>query len=54
MILIALWPLAAILAALGLRVLAPRRAPGLFLGPAACTVTVLFIAVAYTTAVWSH
>ncbi|MBZ6258845.1 hypothetical protein KVH22_25350 [Streptomyces olivaceus] len=54
MILIVLWPLAALLAALGLRALAPRRAPGLYLGPAVCTVTVLFIAVAYTAAVWSH
>ncbi|MEW2451217.1 hypothetical protein AB0896_27290 [Streptomyces parvulus] len=54
MILIALWPLAVLLAALGLRALAPRRAPGLYLGPAACTALFICTLAALPAAVWSH
>lgn len=49
-----LWPLAALLSAAGLRALAPRRAPGLYLGPAVCTVAVTTIAAVYVAAVWSN
>jgi hypothetical protein len=49
-----LWPLAALLSAVGLRALAPRRAPGLYLAPAICTVAVLTVAAAYVATVWSN
>ncbi|WP_222440920.1 hypothetical protein [Streptomyces sp. BK340] len=45
--------MAALLGAVGLHALAPRRAPLLYLGPAACTIAVLAIAVLYVTAIWS-
>ncbi|RPE40248.1 hypothetical protein EDD90_3284 [Streptomyces sp. Ag109_O5-1] len=48
------WPLAALLGAAGLHAIAPRRAPLLYLGPAACTVALITLAVAYVAAVWSH
>lgn len=48
------WPTVALVAAFGLRALAPRRAPGLYLAPAVCTVAVLTIAAAYVATVWSH
>jgi hypothetical protein len=47
------WPTAALLAAVGLRALAPRRAPGLYLAPALCTLAVLTLAATYIAAVWS-
>ncbi|WP_328846135.1 hypothetical protein [Streptomyces sp. NBC_00258] len=40
------FPLAALLGAVGLRVIAPRRAPGMYLAPAACTVALLALATA--------
>jgi len=48
------WPLATVLAAAGLCIIAPRRAPGLHLWPVSCTMTALFLAVAYVAAIWSH
>jgi hypothetical protein len=48
------WPLAVLLGAAGLHAIAPRRAQLLYLGPAACTVALITIAVAYTAAIWSH
>ena len=48
------WPVAAILAAVGLHSIAPRRAPLLYLGPAALTVAVLATATLYVAAIWSH
>jgi len=53
MILAILWPMAALLAAVGLHAVAPRRAPLLYLGPAACTVALITLAVASVTAIWS-
>lgn len=49
-----LWPAAALLGAAGLRAIAPRRAPGLFLAPVVCTVALIALVVAYVAAVWSH
>lgn len=49
-----LWPTAALIAAVGLHAIAPRRAPGLYLAPAACTVTLIAIAAAYIATIWSH
>jgi hypothetical protein len=49
-----LWPIAAVLGAAGLCVIAPRRAPLLYLGPAVCTVTLITLAAASVAAVWSH
>lgn len=49
-----LWPIAALLSAVGLHAIAPRRAPLLYLGPATCTVALITIAVLYVTAIWSH
>jgi hypothetical protein len=48
------WPMAALLGAVGLHAIAPRRAPLLYLGPAACTVALITLAVTYVTAIWSH
>lgn len=48
------WPMAALLGAVGLHAIAPRRAPLLYLGPAASTVALIAIAAAYVAAVWSH
>ncbi|MFE2712249.1 hypothetical protein ACFXKI_09725 [Streptomyces mirabilis] len=48
------WPLAALLGGAGLHVIAPRRAPLLYLGPAARTVAVITTATAFVAAVWSH
>ncbi|MET7475091.1 hypothetical protein ABZT17_12120 [Streptomyces sp. NPDC005648] len=48
------WPMAALLGAVGLHALAPRRAPLLYLGPAACTVALITLAVLSVTAIWSH
>jgi hypothetical protein len=50
----AIWPLLAVLSAAGLYAVAPRRAPLLYLGPAACTVAFITLAVASVAAVWSH
>ena len=50
----ALWPMAALLAAVGLHAVAPRRAPLLYLGPAACTVLLLALPIAYIATIWSH
>lgn len=47
-------PIAALLAAVGLHHYAPRRAPLLYLGPAACTTALIAIAAAYVAALWSH
>jgi len=49
-----LCPLAAVLAAVGLHAVAPRRAPLLYLGPAACTVILLALPIAYVATIWSH
>lgn len=46
-------PIAALLAAVGLVRVAPRRAPLLYLGPSACTVALVTLAAAYVAAVWS-
>jgi hypothetical protein len=48
------WPMAALLGAVGLHAIAPRRAPLLYLRPAACTVVLIALAAAYVTAIWSH
>jgi len=48
-----LWPMAALLAAVGLHAVAPRRAPLLYLGPAACTVALITLAAASVAAIWS-
>lgn len=50
----AIWPIAALLSAVALHAIAPRRAPLLYLGPAACTVAIITAAVLYVTAIWSH
>jgi hypothetical protein len=47
-------PIAALLAAVGLHTIAPRRAPFAYLGPAACTTAVIALATAYVAAIWSH
>ena len=49
-----LWPVAALLAAVGLHAVAPRRAPLLYLGPAATTVILLALPIAYVATIWSH
>lgn len=49
-----LCPLAALLAAVGLHSIAPRRAPLLYLGPAACTVILLALPTLYVATIWSH
>lgn len=49
-----LWPIAAFLAAVGLHSIAPRRAPLLYLGPAATTVLLLALPIAYIATIWSH
>lgn len=54
MILAACYPILALLAAVGLHHLAPRRAPGLYLGPAVCTVLLLALPTLYVATIWSH
>lgn len=54
MILSALCPIAALLAAVGLHHLAPRRASGLYLWPATCTVLLLALPTLYVATIWSH
>lgn len=49
-----IWPLAALLGAAGLHAIAPRRAPLLYLGPAAATVILLALPIAYVATIWSH
>jgi hypothetical protein len=49
-----IWPFLALLGAIGLCTVAPRRAPLLYLGPAACTVALITLAVTAVTALWSH
>ncbi|MER5750648.1 hypothetical protein [Streptomyces sp. NPDC002088] len=49
-----LWPLAALLAAIGLCRIAPRQIPGLYLWPATCTVLLLALPTAYVATIWSH
>lgn len=49
-----LWPIAALLGAAGLHSIAPRRAPLLYLGPAATTVAFIALAAASVAAIWSH
>jgi len=48
------WPMTALLGAVGLHAIAPRRAPGLYLSPAVCTVALIAITVTYVAAIWSH
>lgn len=48
------WPLAALLSAVGLHAIAPRRAPLAYLGPAACTVLLLALPAVYVAMIWSH
>lgn len=50
----AVCPIAALLAAVGLVRVAPRRAPFLYLGPPACTVLLLALPIAYVATIWSH
>jgi hypothetical protein len=50
----AVWPIAALLAAVGLHHVAPHRAPLLYLGPAACTTALIALAAVYVAAIWSH
>lgn len=49
-----IWPLAVLLGAAGLHAIAPRRAPLLYLGPAACTVALITLATLYVALIWSH
>lgn len=49
-----IWPTIALLAAVGLHAIAPRRAPGLYLLPAARTVALITAATVYVAAIWSH
>jgi hypothetical protein len=49
-----LCPLAALLSAVGLSAIAPRRAPLLYLGPAACTLALLALPALYVATIWSH
>lgn len=49
-----IWPIAALIGAVGLHAIAPRRAPLLYVGPAACTVAVLSVATIYVALIWSH
>lgn len=49
---LALCPLAAVLSALGLHALAPRRARFLYLGPASCTTALLALAALYVAALF--
>lgn len=49
-----LWPAAALLAAVVLHAIAPRRAPLTYLGPAATTVLLLALPVVYVATIWSH
>jgi hypothetical protein len=51
---VVLWPAAAVLAAVGLHLIAPRRAALLYLGPAACTVALLALPIVYVATIWSH
>jgi hypothetical protein len=48
------WPVLAAIGAAGLFAVAPRRAPLLYLGPAAYTVALITLAVTAVAAVWSH
>lgn len=48
------WPMAALLGAAGLHAIAPRRAPGLYIAPAARTVALITAAVVYVATIWSH
>ncbi|MFF0138524.1 hypothetical protein ACFYRN_19040 [Streptomyces sp. NPDC005227] len=48
------WPMAALLAAVGLHSIAPRRAPLLYLGPAACTAALIALPALYIATIWSH
>jgi hypothetical protein len=48
------WPLLTLLAAAGLCAIAPPRIRSLYIAPVGCTMTVIFLAVAYTAAIWSH
>lgn len=50
----AVWPVAALLSAVGLHALAPRRAPLLYLGPAALTAALISAATLYVATIWSH
>lgn len=49
-----IWPMAALLGAVGLHAIAPRRAPLLYLGPAVCTVALITLAGLYVALIWSH
>lgn len=49
----AVWPIAMLIGALGLHHVAPRRAPLLYLGPAACTTALIALAAAYVAIIWS-
>lgn len=46
-----LWPIAAILAAVGLHSVAPRRAPLIYLGPAAGTAVFICLCAAFAATV---
>ena len=50
----AVWPIAALLSAVGLHAIAPRRAPLLYLGPATLTVLLLAVPLVYVATIWSH
>jgi hypothetical protein len=51
---IVFWLMAALLGAAGLHAIAPRRAPGLYIAPAARTVALITAAVLYVAIIWSH
>jgi hypothetical protein len=51
---VVLWPMAALLGAAGLHAIAPRRAPFLYLAPAALTTALLAAATLYVALIWSH
>jgi hypothetical protein len=46
------WPVAMLLSAVGLRAIAPRRAPFLYLGPVATTVALIALAAATVAAIF--
>lgn len=48
------WLIAVVSGAVGLRTIAPRRAPLLYLGPAVFTVALLALPVLYIATIWSH
>ncbi|MFE1849881.1 hypothetical protein ACFYOF_06385 [Streptomyces sp. NPDC007148] len=48
------WPLVALLGAVGLHAVAPRHSSGQYLLPVVRTVAVITVATLFVTAIWSH